>query len=103
MNCWQFRKCGREPGGVKVDKLGICPAAVETRVDGINGGENAGRCCWAVAGAGNVNGNANLCSFSLKLMNCIHCEFFELVVRSEGRNYVGVKEIIKKLQNKSKK
>jgi len=25
-NCWEFKKCGREPGGEKADRLGICPA-----------------------------------------------------------------------------
>ncbi len=26
MNCWEFRKCGREEGGAKASELGVCPA-----------------------------------------------------------------------------
>ena len=26
MNCWEFKKCGREGGGVKSIELGTCPA-----------------------------------------------------------------------------
>jgi hypothetical protein len=27
LNCWEVKKCGREPGGVKVKELGVCPAS----------------------------------------------------------------------------
>ena len=43
-------KCGREPGGVKAQKLGICPSAIDTTFNGFNQGINAGRLCWLVAG-----------------------------------------------------
>ena len=36
LNCWQVKKCGREPGGAKVAEFGVCPAAAETA---LNGGE----------------------------------------------------------------
>ncbi|MGD0283853.1 MAG: two-CW domain-containing protein, partial [Dissulfurispiraceae bacterium] len=26
MNCWEFKKCGREMGGVNIEQLGVCPA-----------------------------------------------------------------------------
>jgi hypothetical protein len=42
-NCWQFKNCGREPGGKKASELGICPAASETRLNTINSGKNGGR------------------------------------------------------------
>ena len=50
-NCWEYKKCGRQPGGSKVAELGICPVAVENRTDAVNGGKNAGRACWAVTGS----------------------------------------------------
>ncbi len=50
LNCWEYMKCGREPGGEKADELGICPAAADSSFDGLNRGKNAGRICWAVAG-----------------------------------------------------
>ena len=27
INCWEVKKCGREPGGAKVAELGVCPAS----------------------------------------------------------------------------
>jgi len=32
-NCWEYKKCGREPGGIKVHELGVCPATVEEGLD----------------------------------------------------------------------
>ena len=45
LNCWEFLKCGREPGGEKADRLGICPAAADVSFDGINSGKCGGRIC----------------------------------------------------------
>jgi serine/threonine protein kinase len=81
-NCWNYMKCGREPGGPKVDEFGICPAASDTSFNGINLGENAGRFCWAVAGTfceGKVQG-----SFAEKRASCIACDFFQEVQKEEG-------------------
>lgn len=36
-NCWEFKNCGRHPGGTKVTEFGVCPAAVDTSYDGLNG------------------------------------------------------------------
>jgi hypothetical protein len=74
--------CGREPGGAFVAELGTCPAAVDTLCDGINGGTNAGRVCWARTGTmcvGIVQG-----SFAQKQMNCSKCDFFMLVQQEES-------------------
>jgi signal transduction histidine kinase len=87
-NCWEFRKCGREPGGRNVNEFGICPAATETRVDGVNNGKNGGRTCWAIAGTlcgGKVQG-----TFAAKIATCQVCEFHariqqELEAASHGR------------------
>jgi hypothetical protein len=81
-NCWEFKKCGREPGGAKVQEFGICPATVETSCDGLNGGKNAGRICWAVAGTfcgGKVQG-----SFAQKYHTCLACDFYKKVRQEEG-------------------
>ncbi len=43
LNCWKYKKCGREPGGRNVHKEDICSAAIDKRFDGINGGKNGGR------------------------------------------------------------
>ena len=50
LNCWEYKNCGREPYGHNAKELGVCPAATESKLDGIHGGKNAGRTCWVVAG-----------------------------------------------------
>jgi hypothetical protein len=64
MNCWEFKKCGREKGGAKEKELGVCPAW-----------PNHGRLCARIAGTlcgGKVQG-----SFAVKLSNCMACEFYK--------------------------
>ncbi|TLM74022.1 MAG: hypothetical protein FDZ70_07420 [Actinobacteria bacterium] len=83
-NCWEFKKCGCEPGGENVMELGVCPASTERTVDGINGGTNGGRACWAIVGTlckGTVQD-----SIAAKLHNCVGCEFRESVELDEGAN-----------------
>ena len=81
-NCWEFTKCGREPGGRSVDKFGICPAPMCEHLSGVNHGKAAGRFCWAVDGT--------LCqgSFKEKFPECTRCSFFKEVNRQEGISLV---------------
>ena len=95
-NCWEFMECGREPGGTVVDELGVCPAAVEKKLDTFNQGKNGGRSCWGVSGTmcfGYVEG-----SFAKKIGNCMHCEFFKIVQQEEGNEWVSTKDILGKLK-----
>jgi hypothetical protein len=94
-NCWEFKRCGRQPGGAKSVELGVCPAAIETRVNGMNAGRNGGRACWALAGTlcgGKVQG-----AFATKLANCMACDFYQTVGREEGANHESAKSILAKL------
>ena len=50
LNCWEFKKCGREQGGNKVDELGVCNESIDSHYDGRNNGKNAGRKCWHMEG-----------------------------------------------------
>ncbi len=87
MNCWEFKKCGREPGGPKVAELGVCPAAANTDLDGAHGGRNAGRACWVVAGSlcgGKIQG-----TYAMKLLNCWRCDFMNSVKREEEPEPLG--------------
>ena len=66
MNCWEFKKCGREKGGAKAKELGECPVF-----------PNYGKVCARVAGTfcgGKVQG-----SFAMKLASCMQCEFYKSV------------------------
>jgi hypothetical protein len=82
LNCWQFKRCGREPGGSRAPDLGVCPAATETRTQSINSGKNGGRACWAVTGTlcgGRVQG-----VFAAKVADCMRCDFYLTAQREEG-------------------
>ena len=95
LNCWEFKKCGREPGGVRTSDLGICPATREPRLDGIHDGNNGGRSCWVLAGTlcgGEVQG-----AFAKKYKNCETCEFYRRVKKEEHPNFQLSAVIMKKI------
>src|SRR5512146_1579574 len=86
-NCWEFKKCGRQPGGHKVKELGVCPATVEQTLNGAHGGTNAGRSCWVVAGSlcgGKIQG-----TYAQKLTNCWRCDFMNRVKKEEESSEFG--------------
>ncbi len=81
-NCWQYMRCGREPGGARVADLGVCPASVDVSANRLNEGTNGGRICWAISGTfcgGKVQG-----TFAQKQLSCMTCEFFGKV-KAEGK------------------
>ncbi len=95
VNCWEFKSCGREPGGQHVAELGACPAATSTLLDGVNEGKNGGRSCWALVGTfcgGRVQG-----LFAAKMASCLVCEFFKRVALEEGPRYAGTPAILTRL------
>ncbi len=78
MNCWEFKKCGREKGGANVAELGVCPAYPDN-----------GKCCARVAGTfcgGKIQG-----SFAIKLGNCLDCDFY--MSEHYDRQYKGKKQL----------
>ena len=92
LNCWEVQGCGRQPRGVNVADLGICPASVEEWADGMNGGRNGGRTCWALAGTlcrGEVQG-----TFAIGLANCMRCPFYLQVAREEGQELLTSRTIL---------
>jgi hypothetical protein len=94
-NCWEYKKCGREPGGLKAQELGVCPASTATKANGLNGGTNGGRACWVIAGTlcgGKVQG-----TFATKLANCLQCQFYQLVGAEQGPEHVSSKEILARI------
>ena len=96
LNCWEFMKCNRTPFGAPVDKQTICPAALEARLDGIHGGKNAGRACWAVDHTmceGRVQGSS-----SEKFRDCLKCPFYRALKREEGENYCDTLYLLARIQ-----
>lgn len=76
MNCWEFKKCGREGNGIKTTELGVCPAF-----------PTHGRHCARVAGT--LCGGVVQGLFATKLANCLKCDYYnsEHYDRSYGKNY----------------
>ncbi len=93
LNCWEYKKCYRTPGGAKAAELGVCPAAVISTANGINQGINGGRICWAITGTlcgGQVQG-----TFAMKLGDCLLCEFHKLVMKEERQEFIGATNLAK--------
>jgi hypothetical protein len=63
MNCWEFKKCGREKSGHNSKSLGVCPAYPDH-------GNNCARVAGTLCG-GKVQG-----TFAMKIPDCLQCEFF---------------------------
>ncbi len=81
-NCWDFMQCGREPSGAKASELGVCPAAIDSSVNGINKGSEGGRICWAIAGT--LCGGKTQGEFAEKIGNCVGCAFYSKVLNEEA-------------------
>ncbi len=98
INCWEFKKCGREAGGGTAEDFSICPASIETRLDGVHGGKNAGRACWVVAGTmckGEPSG-----TFAQKCKDCGSCDFYSMVKEEEekDKNFLPSVELLSKVE-----
>jgi hypothetical protein len=86
-NCWEYKNCGRQPGGHRTEELGVCPAATNQDLHSAHGGQSAGRACWAVAGSlcgGKIQG-----TYASKLLNCWRCDFMNMVKREEEPTQFG--------------
>ena len=87
VNCWEVKNCKRQSSMLKIAESGICPAASpKAPHKGKNGGENAGRYCWKVAGTlcgGHIQGE-----FAHSLIDCTLCDFYKRVKKEEGDNFV---------------
>ena len=79
-NCWEYKQCGRQPGGSKVGELGVCPAF---------------RSCWVVAGT--FCGGEKQGSFASKLGSCMSCDFYKAVKSEEGDGFQMSSVLLKKL------
>lgn len=96
INCWEYKKCGRQPGGINVDELGVCPAATENKADKLNGGINGGRACWGIKYT--LCDNVKQKVFAVGLAKCMKCDFYNLVSEEEHDwHYTDTKAILRKL------
>jgi hypothetical protein len=98
-NCWEVKKCGRQPGGDQVNKRGICPASTIMAVNGINNGVNGGRACWALTGTMSGPAEKVQGSFARILdISCYECDFYEQVMIEEQDDFEGTVQIVRKLK-----
>ena len=79
LNCWEYKNCGREKGGLMVGVLGECPVATAMQHDGSNGGRAAGRVCWTVRNCSSRLARAGVG----RLTDCHQCEFYRRVLHEE--------------------
>lgn len=92
LNCWEYKNCGRQPGGENVDEFGICTASTDQTLDGIHEGKNCGRACWVNSGTyckGQVQG-----TFEQKYMTCQVCDFYLMVEHEEGEQFRSPAELL---------
>ena len=80
LNCWEIMECGRESGGYTADILGVCPAASAEECNDINGGKNAGRICWAIAGSFCRDKTSGCQAASIS--SCLLCDVY-IMIKSE--------------------
>ncbi len=77
VNCWEFKKCGREANGIRAHEMGACPAAELEVANGFLGGVNGGRACAYITGT--------FCSDTIqgthreKEKRCGECDFYQIV------------------------
>ncbi len=96
LNCWEFKKCGRESGGKNVSEFGVCPAVNEHKANEIHDGKNGGRCCWVIAGTfceGEIQG-----TFAKKYDHCKQCDFYAIVKEEEHPYFILSATIINAIQ-----
>ena len=88
-NDWQSHMLGFGPN------TEYTPGSTDDDGTGVNNGTNGGRVCWAVAdthcwaitGAHRVAASGTPCSLEVdaaKLLSCLTCDFFFLVLQEEG-------------------
>jgi rubrerythrin len=96
VNCWEFKKCGRQPGGIHERDSGSCPVTWEKSLDGVHDGIAAGRACWVVAGTlcrGKVQG-----SFAQEIMQCEACDFYKRIHHEECSSFLTPAELLSKIK-----
>ncbi len=81
LNCWEYMKCGRQPGGENARRFGVCPAATDTLWDGVHRGEKGGRICWKIpqTHCHQFLKETSPETFAVKYQDCRMCNFYDHV------------------------
>jgi len=79
-------KCGFGPNGSKTKDHGVCPAALENKLDSVHSGLHGGRACWFVDSTFDCGIGARG-DFSNKYPTCMNCKFYWQVRDEEGKHF----------------
>ncbi|MCI5209658.1 MAG: hypothetical protein D3910_12890 [Candidatus Electrothrix sp. ATG2] len=85
MNCWEFKECGREPGGKNISVFGVCPVSVSFGFDSVNNGKNGGRACWIIRESACEQIMRKCCVQEMR--ECRECDFFVSLKKSRVKRY----------------
>ncbi len=109
LNCWDYAKCGFEPGGEQAKLKGVCSAAVSQQTDSLNRGIGFGRICWGVAGTMcqervTIRYKERLTGIRIEeLCSCLTCEFFKMVKKEEGAKFKMILPVLHEDKKSSRK
>ncbi|MCL5022568.1 MAG: hypothetical protein M1497_04230 [Nitrospirae bacterium] len=73
--CWEFKNCGREPGGRNAEELGVCPVAVDRELEGCCDADDICGKCWTEVGT--LCGEEVQGLYAKKLGSCLKCDYFD--------------------------
>ena len=92
LNCWEYKKCGREGTDDILQDVTTCPASTEIYTNEINGGTKGGRTCWVIAGT--FCRDEIQCEDARNLTSCTECDFYALVKKEEREKFVTGSELV---------
>jgi hypothetical protein len=85
-NCWDYYRCGKQSKADNGKKHDVCPAYLETKLNGVHDGKNGGRACWIVAGT--KCGGIIKRTLIPKFIICNLCDFKKIVMSEESQNFI---------------
>jgi len=100
-NCWEFMNCDRGPGRHLARAKELCPAATESRLNSIHGGQGSGRACWVVAGT--YCGEMIQGDLAKKIIACRRCDFYKKVQQEEGERLQSNQALLQRLKSPGKR
>jgi eukaryotic-like serine/threonine-protein kinase len=91
INCWEFMKCCRGPNDAVGENSHICPATLNSSLNGLNEGEKSGRACWLVAGTfcdEKISG-----TYAEKIKSCRYCTFYKEVNKISRQTRLSIENV----------
>jgi hypothetical protein len=90
-NCWEFWRCAEKADSSLFEGPDGCPVMTAEDADGINGGYNGGRSCWAIVGT--LSPNVTKRHHAGKTSSCLQCAFYQAIQTEEGDGFFAGSEL----------